>query len=89
MCLTKVVCLTVSLHSTENCVFVLLGPLYLENSKRYTKSAVTILKPLIERIPMKKSHQNWMNETEGLRKRSMIRPQHVYNRRINMNLVLA
>ena len=53
MCLTKVVCLTVRLHSTENRVFVLLGPLYLENGKRWIKSAVTFKKALIERDPMK------------------------------------
>ena len=48
------------LHTLKNDIFGALGPLYLENGNRKIQSAVTILKPLTERNPMKKSHQNWM-----------------------------
>ena len=43
----------------KNHIFALFGPLYLENSKRWKKSAETILKALTERNPMNKIPSKW------------------------------
>ena len=54
ICLTKVKCLTVSLHSPENGVVGTFSHLYLENSNTQKKLTATYLKTLTERNQKKK-----------------------------------